>query len=206
MKRRDFLKTTAATGLTLAALPPTAFAAWGQEQEAACCNRTWATVADAIKSPRETLLYVPAIYSGTDIHQPDSLATIDAEPGSQTFGQVIHRLPMLHVGDELHHFGWNSCSSCHGQPGEHRRFMILPGIASSRIYIIDTADPKAPKIHFVIEPNELKVKANLSAPHTVHCLADGHIMISCLGDAAGDGPGGFAMGRAEHRGSGFQSS
>ena len=195
MQRRDFLKTTAATSLGLATIGGSTLHGFRQEQdqEPACCDRTWATVADAMKSPRETLLYVPAIYSGTDVKQPDYLATIDADPASATFGQVIHRLPMLHVGDELHHFGWNSCSSCHGQPGEHRRFMLLPGIASSRIYVVDTADPKAPKIHKVVEPNELKTKANLSAPHTVHCLADGHIMISCLGDAAGNGPGGFAL-------------
>jgi selenium-binding protein 1 len=195
MQRRDFIKTTAATSIGLAMMSGSALQALSQEQdkEADCCDRTWATVADAIKSPRETLLYVPAIYTGTDVKQPDYLATIDADPASATFGQVIHRLPMLNVGDELHHFGWNSCSSCHGQPGEHRRFMLLPGIASSRIYVVDTADPKAPKIHKVVEPNELRTKANLSAPHTVHCLADGHIMISCLGDAAGNGPGGFAL-------------
>src|SRR6266852_5133825 len=36
-------------------------------------------------------------------------------------------------------------------------------------------------------------KANLSAPHTVHCLADGNIMISMLGDREGNGPGGFLL-------------
>ena len=25
---------------------------------------------------------------------------------------------MPHVGDELHHFGWNACSSCHGDPAQ----------------------------------------------------------------------------------------
>src|SRR5439155_897306 len=32
-----------------------------------------------------------------------------------------------------------------------------------------------------------------SSPHTVHCLPDGQIMISMLGDAAGNGPGGFLL-------------
>ena len=40
-------------------------------------------------------------------------------------------------------------------------------------------------MHKVIEPEEIAAKTNLSAPHTVHCLADGQIMISMLGDAQG---------------------
>jgi len=33
----------------------------------------------------------------------------------------------------------------------------------------------------------------LSAPHTVHCLANGNIMISMLGDKLGEAPGGFIL-------------
>jgi selenium-binding protein 1 len=106
---------------------------------------------------------------------------------------VIHRLEMPHPGDELHHFGWNACSSCHGDPNRKRRFLVLPGLRSSRIHIVDASDPRAPKMHKVIEPHEVAAKANLSAPHTVHCLPDGQIMISMLGDARGAGPGGFLL-------------
>jgi len=144
-----------------------------------------------MQAPPETIAYVPCIYAGTGIDKPDYLATIDCDSNSKYFGTVIHRLRMPNVGDELHHFGWNACSSCHGKADTQRRFIVLPGITSSRIYIVDTEDPKAPKIRKTIEPEELFEKANLSAPHTVHCLADGTIMISCLGDAKGDGPGGF---------------
>ncbi len=45
----------------------------------------------------------------------------------------------------------------------------------------------------MIEPEEVKSKTNLSAPHTVHCLADGHVMISMLGDSEGNAPGGFLL-------------
>ena len=51
----------------------------------------------------------------------------------------------------------------------------------------------APKIHKVIEPEEVVEKTNLTAPHTVHCLADGHVMISMVGDGEGNGPGGFLL-------------
>jgi len=162
-------------------------------QDDDCCQRTYATVADAIASPRETVAYVPAIRVGTaSAGKPDYLATIDLNPESKNFGQIVHRLEMLHVGDELHHFGWASCSSCHGT-AEARRYMVLPGLASSRIYIIDTADPLAPTIYKVVEPEEIKEKSGLSGPHTVHCLANGQIMVSMLGDANGDAPGGFLL-------------
>src|SRR5438876_304749 len=69
-----------------------------------------------------------------------------------------------------------------------------------------------PKRDKVIEPEEVKEKTNLTAPHTVHCLADGTIMISMLGDREGNGPGGFLLldekfdivGRWEHKTDGMQ--
>lgn len=191
MRRRDFLAGAAAAALSPAILPRNLFA--GDSDNAAdCCHRTYATPADAMKSPRETVLYVPAIYTGTEIKKPDYLATVDLDPQSQTYAQVIHRLPMPNVGDELHHFGWNACSSCHGDPDRSRRFLVIPGLGSSRIHIVDTADARSPRLHKVIEPEEV-TKTDLSGPHTVHCLADGHIMISMLGNAKGEGPGGFLL-------------
>ena len=197
MKRRDFLKTsTAALGATAFSLPGVVRAGEDAHQGAAgaaCCERTYATPAAAMNSPRETLLYVPAIYAGSSIQKPDYLATVDVDPASATFGQIVHRLEMPHVGDELHHFGWNACSSCHGDAHRSRRFIVLPGLASSRIHIVDTESASAPQLHHVIEGAEIAEKTGLSTPHTVHCLADGTIMISMLGNAAGEGPGGFLV-------------
>lgn len=158
-----------------------------------CCGPGYASPEAAMKAETEKLLYTIALYTGTGIEQPDYLATVDSDRNSPTYSQVIHRLPMPYIGDELHHFGWNTCSSCHGDPSKSRRFMVIPGQRSSRIYIVDTADAKAPKIHKVIEPEEIKAKTNLSAPHTVHCLADSQIMISMLGDSEGNAPGGFLL-------------
>jgi selenium-binding protein 1 len=42
----------------------------------------------------------------------------------------------------------------------------------------------------VIKGDEIKATTNLSAPHTVHCLGS-DIIISMLGDATGEAPGGF---------------
>ena len=61
---------------------------------------------------------------------------------------------MPNVGDELHHYGWNRCSSaCHGPDRSH---LIVPGFRSSRIHIVNVADdPRRPRIEKVIEPEEL---------------------------------------------------
>ncbi len=154
-------------------------------------GRCFASPLEASKSPPEKLAYVVATYAGTKRDKPDYLAVIDTDPTSKTYSQVVHRLKMPYVGDELHHFGWNACASCYGK--RDRRFLIIPGLASSRIYVVDTADPRRPTLHKTIEPKEVIGKAKLTGPHTVHCLPDGRIMISMLGNEKGEAPGGFLM-------------
>ncbi|MFL5240794.1 MAG: selenium-binding protein SBP56-related protein [Gemmataceae bacterium] len=184
MNRRQFLASAAAGGALALDLRPLRGDSQGD-------GRTFATPEAAAKSPPERLGYVIGLYAGTDVKKPDYLATIDLDPASKTYSQVIHRLPMPNVGDELHHFGWNACANCHGQRA--RRYLIIPGLVSSRIHIVDTATPEKPKLHKVIEPDEIIRKTKLTAPHTVHCLADGRIMISMLGDDKLNGPGGFLL-------------
>jgi selenium-binding protein 1 len=195
MKRRQFLAGAAAATFSS---PLLGNRLWAQSDSEAHVHgadecRTYASPQEAMSSEPEPLMYVSATYAGTETKQPDFLAIVDVNANSPAYSQVIHRLPMTAVGDELHHFGWNACSSCHGDPTKSRRYLVVPGLQSSRIYIVDTVDPRQPVIHRVIEPDEIRSKSNLSAPHTVHCLADGTIMISMLGDAAGNAPGGFLM-------------
>jgi len=155
----------------------------------------WATPLDAMhKSPRETLLYVPAIYAGTEIKKPDYLATIDVDPNSPDYQKIIHRLPMPNVGDELHHSGWNACSSCFGDSSKQRRFLVLPALVSGRVYAIDVAEsPREPKLHRVVEAQDIAEKTGLAFPHTSHCLGTGDILISAMGDPKGNGQGGFIL-------------
>lgn len=155
------------------------------------CGPGYASPLEAMQAEPEKLLYVNALYTGTGIQAPDYVATVDVDASSPTYSQVIYRTPMPSPGDELHHFGWNACSSCHMDGSKSRRYLIVPGFRSGRIHILDTADPAAPKLHKVIEAEDVKRKTDLSAPHTVHCLADGSIMISMLGDKDGNSPGGF---------------
>src|SRR2546429_4453656 len=72
-------------------------------------------------------------------------------------------------------------------------YLIVPGIGSSRIHILDTkADPKHPKIVKVIETEEFIKKTGYTSPHTIHCGPDA-IYGSALGSASGDGPGGIFL-------------
>src|SRR3954454_9380541 len=135
----------------------------------------------------EEFLYLACLHEGTGVAEPDFLAVVDAEDG-----RIVHETPMPNVGDELHHFGWNRCSSaCHGPDRSH---LIVPGCRSSRIHVLDVAhDPRAPRIEKVIEPEELVAKTGYTRPHTVPCMPGDNVVVSMLGDADGNGAGGFAV-------------
>ncbi len=123
------------------------------------------------------------------------MGVVDVVPDSPTYGSLVGRVEMPGPGDELHHFGWNACSShlCPYAAHAHveRRYLIVPGIHSSRITVLDTRpDPLNPRVVKVIERDELVKRTGYTAPHTVHCGPDG-IYLSALGNADGDGPGGI---------------
>ena len=116
-------------------------------------------------------------------------------PASSGYGRLVGQLDMPNVGDELHHFGWNACSAClcpyAPHPHVERRYLIVPGINSSRIHIVDTKpDPRKPQIVKVIEPETLAARTGYASPHTLHCGPEG-IYASALGATGGDGPGGI---------------
>ena len=104
MHRREYLATVAAAAgpMLLGARTRTALE---RDEDL----RSFASPAKARVSPPEKLAYIVALYAGTEIRKPDYLATVDVDPGSATYSQVVHRLKMPNVGDELHHFGWNAC-------------------------------------------------------------------------------------------------
>jgi methanethiol oxidase len=147
---------------------------------------------DAMKAPIETYGYVVYLNVGTG--KPDGLAVIDLDPNSGTYSQIINRLE-LNVGDELHHFGWNACSSalCPSSPHPHleRRYLIIPTVRSTRIYVVDTKpDPKQPKLVKTIEAGEIASKAGYSRLHTIHCGPDAIYVNALGGTTDGQGPGG----------------
>ncbi|XP_061517139.1 methanethiol oxidase [Anopheles gambiae] len=160
------------------------------------CGPGYATPLDAVRNgPVEKLLYVVCVQPNLDEEHGDYLATVDVDPASPTYCQVIHRTYTNSKHNELHHSGWNTCSSCHFVPGGKevptRDRLVLPCLNSDRIFVIDTGtDPRAPKLAKVIEGDVLK-GADCTAPHTTHCLPNGNIMISIMGDAEGNAKGDF---------------
>jgi len=146
----------------------------------------------AMDAPRESLAYVAMIDPTTT--RPDALGVVDVDPGSAAYGRLVGQVDMPSPGDELHHFGWNACSShlCPWSPHAHaeRRYLIAPGINSSRIHVIDTkSDPRRPELVKSIDAATLAARTGYSAPHTVHCGPDA-IYLSALGAPDGSGPGG----------------
>ena len=79
--------------------------------------------------------------------------------------------------------------------GLARRYLLVPGLRSSNIYVFDTGpDPRQPALVNTIDGKTLSAKAGYSRPHTLHCGPDG-VFLTCLGGAEGDddGPGGIAL-------------
>ncbi len=150
----------------------------------------------AMEAKPEELAYV-AVLNTSGNGTPDALCVLDTDPASSTYAQVVGRLDMPNAGDELHHFGWNACSSalCPYAPHPHveRRYLLVPGLRSSRIHIIDTKpDPRSPVMAKVIEADELARRTGYSRPHTSHCGPDG-VYMNGLGAPDGDGPGGIFL-------------
>ena len=147
----------------------------------------------AMQAPPETIAYVALL--NPDPTASDALAVLDVDPTSPGYGAQIARVDMPGAGDELHHFGWNACSSClcptSPHPHMRRRYLIVPGMRSSRIHILDTdPNPRQPRLVKVIEADEVLRKTGYSRPHTAHCGPDG-IYVNALGNGEGNGPGGI---------------
>jgi hypothetical protein len=90
----------------------------------------------AMEAPPETLAYVAML--SADAGRPDALGIVDVDPRSSGYGQLVGQVDMPHPGDELHHFGWNACSSalCPYAPHPHieRRYLNVPCIPSSPLH------------------------------------------------------------------------
>ena len=142
---------------------------------------------EAMQAPPEEFLYLACLREGTGVEAPDFLAVVDAEEG-----RIVHELPMPNVGDELHHFGWNRCSL---------------GLPRPR-----PLAPDRPRLPLLAHPHRQRRRRSAPAadregdraggdrretgytrPHTVHCMPGDNIVVSMLGDADGNGAGGFAV-------------
>ena len=147
----------------------------------------------AMEAAPETLAYLALMNPQRGGH--DAMAVIDLDPKSRTYGQQVSQVDMPAVNDELHHFGWNACSSClcpySPHPHMERRYLVVPGLRSSNIYILDTKpNPRNPTLQKTVSGDDVMKRSGYSRLHTSHCGPDG-IYINALGSAEGGGPGGI---------------
>ena len=146
----------------------------------------------AQEAPPERLGYVAVLNTNG---QPDAMSVVDLDPASAKYGSIVNSLPMPNVGDELHHFGWNACSAslCPYAPHPHleRRFLVVPALRTSRLYILDTKpDPYSPQLVKTVEADVIAERTGYSRLHTVHCGPDA-IYLNGIGAADGGLPGGI---------------
>jgi methanethiol oxidase len=74
---------------------------------------------------QERFLYVATIAQSPA--DPDLVAVIGADPRRSDYGEIVNRIDMPNVGDELHHFGYSV----------DQRRLIVPGLFSNRIHVFD---------------------------------------------------------------------
>src|SRR5262249_22681138 len=131
----------------------------------------------AMQAPPERLGYVALLNVGTNGSR-DALGMIDLEPSSSEYGRLVGQVDFPGGDNELHHFGWNACSACLCPQAPHahmeRRYLIVPGISSSRMHIMDTkGNPQPPKNRKEIWPEEVVKKKEEHPTHTNPCRTHG---------------------------------
>lgn len=103
----------------------------------------------------------------------DKLVTIDANPKSKKYGQVIHRLSVPGRG-EAHHMGFT----------DDRRFLWAGRLDDSKIFVFDMARPDKPKLVKTIA--NLPAKTGFVGPHTFYALP-GRMLVQALSNTKDHG-------------------
>jgi selenium-binding protein 1 len=128
---------------------------------------------------REELLYVASVDMGGE--DPDFVAVVGVDPkDSSSYGKIVHRVDMLNIGDELHHFGYN----------HDKTALMVPGLFSGRLYIVDVSDPERPFVKSV--NGNLTKRSGYTTPHTIIGLENGNNLVTMIGaDSESTAPGGL---------------
>jgi selenium-binding protein 1 len=104
----------------------------------------------------------------------DKLVTLDVNPKSPKFGQVVTQISVGGRG-EAHHAGFT----------DDRRFLWAGGLDDSKIYIFDIhTDPAKPKLVNTID--DFAKRTGLVGPHTFYALP-GRMLIGALSNTKDDG-------------------
>jgi selenium-binding protein 1 len=117
---------------------------------------------------QEDFIYVWTLGQEGVGDEQDKLVTVDARPGSSTYGKVV---ASLSVGgrNEAHHSGFT----------DDRLFLWAGGLDTNKIYIFDVhTDPAKPTLHKTISDFVAK-SGGVVGPHTYYALP-GRMMITGL--------------------------
>ena len=114
-------------------------------------------------------LYVSTIAQSDS--DPDFIAVIGADPEQSDFGEIVNRVDMPNVGDELHHFGYSA----------DQQRLIVPGLFSSRIHVFDIdSDGSTMTLSAVNE--DLVADSGYAVPHGVMAM-HGMVLAPMIGAA-----------------------
>lgn len=98
----------------------------------------------------------------------DKLVTVDVNPSSDSYGEVVHTLSVGGRG-EAHHTGFT----------DDRRFLWAGALDTNKIFIFDVhTDPRRPTLHKTIT-DFVAMSGGIVGPHTMYALP-GRMMISGL--------------------------
>src|SRR5437899_3638168 len=105
----------------------------------------------------------------------DKLVTVDAKPGSPTYGKVVSS-SSVEGRNEAHHGGFT----------DDRRQLWLAGLESSRVFIFDVhSDPAKPRYVKTID-NFAETTGGAIGPHGAYALP-GRMLVPCLSNAKDNG-------------------
>jgi hypothetical protein len=139
---------------------------------------------DAMEAPPEEFLYLACLHEGTGVEKRDFLAVVDAESGA-----IVHDADAQRRDD----FTTSAGTAALGLPRPDRSHLIIPGFRSSRIHIVNVSDDPRRRGSRRWSSRKSSSRRLVTRGRTVHCMPGDNIVISMLGDADGNGAGGFAV-------------
>lgn len=123
----------------------------------------------------ESLLYIWT--RDADGQDSDFLAVVDADPESESYGEIIATEPTGSAQNEAHHFGYTVQTDR----------IFGGGLFSNKLFIYDVeSDPRQPTLIRTVDLDE----TGFSGPHTLYAVPGG-VMLAMLGSTDGGGPGGL---------------
>jgi methanethiol oxidase len=158
--------------VAMVALAALAMSALGAIARADICQSPFEKTLDR----PEKILYVWCLGTGNN---DDSMAVVDVDPASKTYGKILNTIDLGSKDNETHHFGFT----------DDRRYIFGATLFTSKLFIFDVAtDPAAPKL---IKTIDFKKVTGLTSPHSLYALP-GRMLITSLGNKNDDVPAGFA--------------